>query len=158
MTHIKEITAPGEKSQICSDILRALPNWFGIEESIVEYVNGVQDKPFYCAFDGDRPVGFVSLLVHNSHTAEIYVMGVLESYHRHGLGRKLVATCENYCAAHRMSFLTVKTLAASHPDEGYKRTRLFYEAMGFTPLQVFPLLWDESNPCLFLAKHIGGAS
>jgi len=155
MFTIKEISGADEKAQICDNILRALPNWFGIEESIVDYEAGVMDKPFYCAFDGDEPVGFVSLLVHNPHTAEIYVMGILEQCHGQGMGRKLVEACENYCRAHSMEFLTVKTLAESHPDPYYKKTRLFYQAMGFVPLEVFPLLWNESNPCLFLAKHLG---
>jgi len=155
MLTIKEISAADEKAQICDNILRALPHWFGVEESIVDYVAGVMDKPFYCAFDNNKPVGFVSLLVHSAHTAEIYVMGILEQCHRQGVGRKLVEICENYCKTHGMEFLTVKTLAESHPDPYYKKTRLFYQAMGFKPLEVFPLLWDESNPCLFLAKYLG---
>ena len=47
-----------EKSRICNDVLRALPSWFGIESSIVDYVNDVQTMPFYAAFDSDQPVGF----------------------------------------------------------------------------------------------------
>ena len=82
-------------------------------------------------------------------------MGLLEQCHRQGVGRKLIEICENYCREHGIAFLTVKTLAESHPDPYYKKTRLFYEAMGFKPLEVFPLLWDASNPCLFLAKHLG---
>ena len=152
---IKEILAAKEKAQICDSILRALPNWFGIEESIVDYAAGVMDKPFYCAFHENKPVGFVSLLVHNAYTAEIYVMGILEQCHRQGVGRELVEICENYCLEHGIEFLTVKTLAESHPDPYYKKTRLFYEAMSFKPLEVFPLLWDASNPCLFLAKYLG---
>jgi hypothetical protein len=38
MFEIKEIANPTEKSIICNDILRALPDWFGIEESTSEYV------------------------------------------------------------------------------------------------------------------------
>ena len=34
------------KSKICDEILRALPEWFGIEESIVEYVADVETLPF----------------------------------------------------------------------------------------------------------------
>lgn len=82
-------------------------------------------------------------------------MGVLRAYHRQGVGRRLIASCEDFCRAHKMEFLTVKTLDASRPDEGYGKTRLFYQSAGFKPLEVFPLLWDESNPCLFMAKHIG---
>jgi len=52
-------------------------------------------------------------------------------------------------------FLTVKTLADTHPDEGYAGTRRFYLAMGFKPLEVFPTLWDEANPCLLMVKRLG---
>ena len=39
-------------------------------------------------------------------------------------------------------------------DRPYARTRSFYYKMGFVPLEVFPLFWDEDNPCLFLVKHL----
>ena len=39
---IKEICNPDEKSAICNKILRALPDWFGIEESVVDDVKQVQ--------------------------------------------------------------------------------------------------------------------
>jgi len=152
---IREIKAADEKSKICNSILRALPNWFAIEASIVDYVAGVGDNAFFCAFDGSTPVGFVSLKVHNRYTAEIYVMGLLEKCHGQGIGRKLVETCEDYCRAHDMEFFTVKTVSDGSSDKYYEKTRLFYEAMGFKPLEVFPLLWDENNPCLFLAKYMG---
>ncbi len=45
-----------------------------------------------------------------------------------------------------VEFLQVKTLSAKHPDAGYGRTRQFYLAMGFRPLQEFPTLWGEANP------------
>ena len=152
---IREITNPEEKSTICNNIIRALPNWFGIEESIVDYVAGVKDKPFYAILDDKTPVGFVSILVHNPYTAEIYVMGILESHHRQGLGKKIITFCEDYCHAHGMEFLTVKTLDESREDAYYERTRKFYLSVGFKPLEVFPTLWDETNPCLFLAKYLG---
>jgi len=155
---IKEIHGAAQKADICDKILRALPAWFGIEESIVDYVAGVQelepDKPFYAVIIEGAPVGFVSVKVHNSHTAEIYVMGILEEHHGCGIGKRLVETCEAFCIEHGMEFLTVKTLDESHPDVNYAKTRLFYQAVGFKPLEVFPLLWDEANPCLFLAKNL----
>jgi len=152
--NIREIFAENEKSDICKTILNALPNWFGVPESILDYVAGVTDKPFYCVFDNDKAVGFMSIKVHNPFTAEIYVMGILEEYHRKGLGRQIIQACENYCHQHGMEFLTAKTLDEKKPDEYYRKTRLFYESMGFRPLEIFPLLWDECNPCLFLAKYV----
>jgi len=44
MTSIREITSPAQKAEICEKILRALPNWFGVEQSIVEYIRDVQAK------------------------------------------------------------------------------------------------------------------
>jgi len=151
---IKEITTPDEKSQICNTVLRALPNWFGNEDAIVKYANDARDMPFYCAYDDHNPVGFVSIKVHNPHTADIYVIGILQPHHGQGIGRKLIEICENFCRTHGMEFLTVKTLADTHPDPYYAKTRMFYETMGFKPLEIFPLHWDESSPCLLMAKQI----
>jgi hypothetical protein len=53
-----------------------------------------------------------------------------------------------------MEFLTVKTLDESRASKSYEKTRLFYLSVGFKPLEVFPLLWDKDNPCLFMAKSI----
>ena len=45
-------------------------------------------------------------------------------------------------------------LDESRESKSYEKTRLFYLAMGFKPLEVFKTLWDEDNPCLFMVKHI----
>jgi GNAT superfamily N-acetyltransferase len=154
MIEIREIHDPNEKEKICNDTLRALPSWFGMEEPIVDYVKQVQAMPFYAAFEDTAPIGFVAVKVHNPFAAEIYVMGIWKEYHRQGIGRRLVERCETFCQENRIEFLTVKTLDESHPSESYKKTREFYLAAGFKPLEVFPLLWDEYNPCLFMIKSI----
>jgi GNAT superfamily N-acetyltransferase len=139
---------------VCETILRALPDWFGNEASIADYTRGVADMDLFAAYDGGKVIGFTGLKTHNPYTAEIAVMGVLTQYHRHGIGARMVEACVALCRARAMEFLTVKTLDASHPDEGYGKTRRFYEAMGFRPLEVFPLLWDAENPCLFMAQYL----
>jgi len=152
---IKEIICADEKSAICNMILRGLPDWFGVESSIVDYVQQVQTMPFFAALDAARPVGFVALKTHNPSTAELCVMGVLEAFHGRGIGKALVNCCDTYCRAHKFEFLTVKTLDAARESEHYEKTRLFYLSAGFRPLEVFPLLWDADNPCLFMAKYLG---
>ncbi|MCL2249033.1 MAG: GNAT family N-acetyltransferase [Oscillospiraceae bacterium] len=152
---IREIFDEKEKTSISEKVLNALPNWFGIPEATLDYIEGVKDKPFYAVFSDNKAVGFVSILVHSPYTAEIYVMGILETHHRMGIGRQIVNTCEEYCCKNGMEFLTVKTLDEKNPDEYYRKTRLFYESLGFKKIEVFPLLWDECNPCLFLAKYVG---
>jgi len=144
-----------EKSIICNKILRALPQWFGIEKAIVDYTRQVEGLPFYAIYDGGSPGGFVALKVHNTYTAEVFVLGLLKEYHRRGMGRKLIKACEEYCRGKGLEFLTVKTLDASRESGSYEKTRHFYLAMGFRPLQVFATLWDEDNPCLFMAKYLG---
>ena len=151
---IKEISDPQRRSMICNDILRALPDWFGVEQSIVDYVNQARDRPFYAAFDGSQPVGFLAIKVHNRYTAEVCVMGVLPRYHRQGIGKALMEAAERYCRGNGQEYLSVKTLDGSADYEPYARTRSFYYKMGFVPLEVFPLFWDEENPCLFLVKHL----
>ena len=154
MINVKELLDPHEKSVVCGDILRALPNWFGNENSIVDYVKKVQSMPFFVASDDDMPVGFVSLKVHNLFTSEVCVMGVLKEYHRQGIGKMLIDSAVEYCMKNKTEFLTVKTLDESRKSKSYEKTRAFYLSVGFKPLEVFPLLWDKDNPCLFMAMHV----
>ncbi len=142
------------KSKIADRVLRALPEWFGIEEALVAYVDKSQNTRFWAAYVSDQPVGFLSLLPHNSYTSEIYCMGLDPVFHRHGIGTTLMEACEESCRKQGTEFLTVKTLDESKPDDAYAKTRQFYIARGFRPLEVFPTLWGERNPCLFLAKNL----
>ena len=154
MSKIEEITNPSEKSDICNNTLRALPDWFGSEPSIIDYTENVQQMPFYAAYQENKAAGFVAIKVHNQHTAEIYVMGILKEYHRQGIGKALISQCINYCKEHKKDFLTVKTLDASSNHKPYNKTRHFYLSTGFKPLEVFPQLWDKDNPCLFMCRYI----
>lgn len=151
---IMEITDIDTKSRICRLILNSLPDWFGIPEAINNYTRWVRTMAFYACYAGGEPVGFAALKAHNSKTAEISVMGVLKEHQRKGIGRSLVNQCVNYCIEKEYKFLTVKTLAEDNPDEFYAGTREFYLSMGFTPLEVFTTIWDETNPCLFMVKVI----
>ena len=151
---VREVNDPTQKAKICEAILRALPQWFGVEQAIIDYCGKVQAMPVCAVFCGEEPAAFVALKEHNAHTAEIMVMGVLAEYHRHGMGRRLIDWCEDYCRRTDKKYLTVKTLDSSRASKSYERTRLFYLGLGFTPLEVFPMFWDKDNPCLFLVKHI----
>lgn len=55
---------------------------------------------------------------------------------------------ENYIYAQNKgySFLQVKTLQMGR-DEGYDKTKRFYQSVGFKEFEVFPNLWDVHNPC-----------
>lgn len=155
-THLFNITGPllGQAAA-CEPILRSLPDWFGIEEAIVYYVNEIDGLPTFLALDeGEGGVGFMSVKQHFPQAAELYVLGVRPEWHGRGIGRALLARAEAHLRDLGVEYVQVKTLAASHPDPNYARTRRFYEAMGFRPLEVLPELWDESNPCLIMIKGL----
>jgi len=144
------------KADLCEPILRALPEYFGIEEANLYYLDAIDRLPTFLAFNGslDRVVGFLTIYRHFSKSAEIYVTGVHPDNHRQGLGRALMESAEAYLRKQGIEYLQVKTLSDSRPDEGYAQTRAFYLAMGFTPLEEFPTLWNASNPALLLIKKI----
>ena len=152
MIEIREVTSPYEKCIITEAILRSLPDWFGIEESIIEYISDAASLYFLCAFDEGTPVGFIAIHEHFPCTCEIHVMGILKSHHRLGIGRELVLKATAHYTGKGFTFMTVKTVAEPAGNTEYASTRTFYKALGFLPLEVFPLLWDEHNPCLLMCK------
>lgn len=142
------------KSNITNLILRQLPQWFGIEQAIVEYVDKVKETIFYVAYNNDKPIGFISLKVNNEYTTEIYAMGILKEYHNKGIGKRLVEEVVNYSQEKRYKFLMVKTLGESHPDKNYKNTREFYKKAGFYPIEEIKEIWGEQSPCLLMIRNI----
>ena len=154
MFEIRDTHDPEEKARICNDILRAVPEWFGNEAAITGYTEEVRALPFIAAYADGAAIGFLAIKEHNVFTAEMCVLGVLKQYHRMGVGKAMVTRCEEFCRERDFEFLTVKTLADLTDYPPYARTRAFYLAMGFRPLEVFPLLWDADNPCLFMAKYL----
>ena len=142
-----------EKDQ-CESILRSMPQWFGIEESIVSYVKDIRKMLTIIALREEEVVGFLALNFHNPFSAEIHVMAVLNQYHRNGIGRALVARAQEECRSKNCEYLQVKTVGPSSPDEPYRRTREFYLACEFRPLEEIKKLWDEHNPCLIMVKRL----
>jgi ribosomal protein S18 acetylase RimI-like enzyme len=151
---IKKIEGIDFKKLICGDILKGLPNWFGIPEAIDEYIEESSKMPFFACYDKNTIVGFVAIKKHNIYSTEVYVMGISKTYHRQGVGRNLIEECIKWCKENDIEFLQVKTLDESHPDINYAKTRKFYEAMGFKALECFPTLWGEHNPCLLMIMKI----
>jgi len=146
---------PGEHAT-CERILRSLPDWFGIEAAIVEYVRNLEVMETWLAETTDGPVGFLTLNDRSETASEIHVLGVIESQHRQGWGRRLVEHAEKTLRARKIEFLEVKTLAPTRESRPYERTRKFYLGMGFKPLEE-NRLWGESNPCLVMIKHLDAA-
>ena len=137
----------------CEHLMRALPQWFGIEEAIVEYRDSLEELETIVATRQGEVIGFLTLRRHNPRSAEIHVMAVRETSHRRGVGRALVTHAENLVRERGVEYLQVKTLGPSRESDEYSRTRSFYEAMGFVPLEE-NALWGDVNPCLIMVKHV----
>jgi ribosomal protein S18 acetylase RimI-like enzyme len=146
------------QAEQCEPILRALPDWFGIEGAIRNYVGEIDGLPTWIARVDGQTVGFMTLKLHNAYAAEVYVMGVIGQFQGLGLGQALVGEAEAALAREGVEYLQVKTLSPSNPDPAYARTRAFYQALGFRPLEEFKQLWDEDNPCLMMIKYIKNQS
>jgi GNAT superfamily N-acetyltransferase len=140
--------------EVCRSILDALPHWFGIPDSVVDFVAMADRSPSVIASADGKDIGIATIVSHSPYAAEIYVMGVLPEYHRHGVGRAMLRTAEAMLAGAGVEFLQVKTLSPSKPDLGYADTRAFYLAYGFRPLEEFPSLWDAQNPALQMVKTV----
>jgi GNAT superfamily N-acetyltransferase len=149
---VREVS--GDAGEACAEILRLLPTWFGIPESNADYVRSADALPGVLALVDDEIVGITTVKHHSAYAAEVYLMAVKPAFHRHGIGCRMLRRVEERLAAHGVEFLQVKTLSASRPDEGYAKTRAFWLASGFRPLEEFPTLWDPQNPALQLIKTV----
>jgi ribosomal protein S18 acetylase RimI-like enzyme len=154
MIHIQP--AEMSLSSAVEPILRALPQWFGIEQATQTFIQAADANPTILAVDTDRanqPIGFLTLRCHSAAAAEVYVIGVLPEYHRRSVGRALIMAAEKHLRAMGVRFLQVKTLSDRHPDVNYQKTRAFYLAMGFCLLEDSDM-WGPQNPCWQLIKML----
>ena len=143
---IRQVTDPSGKAAISRAVLEALRDWFEVDESREYYIRESKSWPFFAAFDGEAPVGFLCLKETGKQTVELAVMGVLKAYHRHGLGRQLFEAAAGYARDAGYRFMQVKTVKEGmYPD--YDATNRFYQSLVFCELEVFPDLWDKDYPC-----------
>ena len=135
-----------QKKAIVRTILEALPDWFGVPESREQYIAASADEILVAAMENGQPVGFLCLKETGKDTMELAVMGVLQPYHRRGIGRQMFRKAKEIAREQGYSFLQVKTVRMGMYED-YDRTNLFYLSLGFKEFEVFPELWDEANPC-----------
>lgn len=141
----------------CEAVLRSLTGWFGIEESLLMYARDTDRLPTFAVAEGGRVVAFLSLMQHFPEAWEVHCMAVHADFRNRGHGSALLDQAEQWLAAKSAVFLQVKTVAHTSKSAEYAETRQFYLAKGFTPLEVFPLLWSPRNPALQLIKALTSA-
>jgi N-acetylglutamate synthase-like GNAT family acetyltransferase len=138
----------------CESILRSLSEWFGIEESLLDYVCSTKHFPTFVMLEHDKVIAFLTLEQHFERSWEIHCMAVHRDVRGCGIGHALLEHVEQWLMEQGARFLQVKTLAATRSNEAYAQTRVFYTGAGFEPLEIFPELWSPDNPCLQLVKSL----
>ena len=139
---------------VCRSVLSELPGWFGIEDANEAYATAAEEHTTLVAIDGKVDVGLITVVQHAKRSAEVHLLAVRPDLHRRGIGTGLLQAAERHLRGRGVRFLQVKTLSPAAPDEGYARTRAFYEARGFVTLEDFPELWHPSNPARQMIKTI----
>jgi GNAT superfamily N-acetyltransferase len=136
----------------CEAVLRSLPRWFGIEHALLMYARDSAVMPTFALAENSAVVGFLTLQEHFPHAWEIHCVAINAEVRGQGLGSRLLAHAEAWLIARGVTFLQVKTVAATSPSPYYAQTREFYARRGFTPMEIFPTLWDPHNPALQCIK------
>ena len=138
---------------VAEAVLRELPQWFGIESSLLEYASAAEACSNFVATDAGAVIGFVTMQEHNAATLELSCIAVAPRFHGRGVGTRLCAAAEAWWRGREGRLLQVKTLGPTRPSAAYATTRAFYAARGFLPVEEFANLWP-GNPCLLLVKPL----
>jgi len=129
ITHFEERHRPGSAS-----LIQRLPEWFGIEASNRACIAALGRLPTFVVESDSGVAAFMALEETSAEAAEIHIMAVAPQLHRRGIGRAMASHWEAWGRSRGLSILHVRTLAPSHPDPYYARTRAFYRALGFLPV------------------------
>ena len=149
-----ELEVGRQDEESVARLLRALPEWFGLEAATQSYIDDARTFPTVLAQVDGAVVGALLWKRHYPESAEVHLMAVEPSRHRVGIGTRLLERAEDELRADGVRYLQVKTLGPSRPDDEYERTRRFYEARGFVPLEELFDVWPEDNPMLILVKAL----
>ncbi|MGG7462943.1 GNAT family N-acetyltransferase [Plantibacter sp. YIM 135347] len=108
-------------------ILRSLPAWFGIEGSLLEYVESARTQESYLVLAGDVVVVVgVGLVVRRfPESAEIELLAVHADHRGRGAGRVLIEAIVEAVTRDGIQLLSVHTVGPSYEDEAYAATRAF---------------------------------
>ena len=149
---IEEVKNENQKKAVVAEVLKDLPEWFGIPESTQAYIEGATTLQVWAAYQESDLTGFVSLSYSSEDCAEIDCLGVKKSYQGRKIGSQLLANLESE-ARKKVDYLQVKTVAEGS-NKDYDRTNVFYRSLGFKKLEIFPQLWGSQNSCQILIKKL----
>lgn len=106
---IRFIEDKNEKRDISRRITESLTEWFEADESLEGHIRDSAVLPFWAAFEGDRPVGFICLKETGKDTMELAATGVVKECQGKGVGRRMFAAAKDYASRMGYSFIRAKT-------------------------------------------------
>ncbi len=139
---------------LCARILADLSEYFGVEDSNNAYARSADTLPSFVGAVGGREAGLLLLAQTSDVAVELHLVAVLREFHGMGVGAALVRAAQAHLRAQGVHWFHVKTLSPRHADPNYAKTRAFYTAMGFDPLEEIVAVWGPRNPCLLLVKRL----
>jgi GNAT superfamily N-acetyltransferase len=136
----------------CDAVIASLPYHFGNEDGRRECAEAVRSQAGLVAVEGDRVVGFLTVVHHFPETSEISWMAVHADRRGRGIGRALLRQLTGELKGQGRRLLLVLTVSSLEEepgvDDGYHRTRAFYRAVGFVPARELPDLWPGDKALL----------
>ncbi|MGG7510022.1 GNAT family N-acetyltransferase [Plantibacter sp. YIM 135249] len=102
-------------------ILRSLPAWFGIEESLLEYVESARTQESYLVLAGDVVVGVGLVVRRFPESAEIELLAVHADHRGRGAGRVLIEAIVEAVTRDGIQLLSVHTVGPSYRTRPTRR-------------------------------------
>jgi ribosomal protein S18 acetylase RimI-like enzyme len=122
---------PAASRRLLGALTARLPEWFAQPESNRHYAEQSEILEAWTARIEGSAQGLLLLKRHSAISAEIYWLAVDPDHHRQGIGRALIGMIESRLKQESLRYLFVTTLHPDDPYEPYRRTRAFYERLGF---------------------------
>jgi ribosomal protein S18 acetylase RimI-like enzyme len=148
-------------AEACDGIIRSLPYHFGDPGGREQCALAVRSQAGLVAISGADVAGFLTWRPSLASACEITWMAVHATRRGEGVGTRLVHSLATRASEGGTRFLLVTTLSASvaEPgiDDGYTRTRGFYERRGFTALWEPEGWWDAGNQAVLMVRDLAGA-
>jgi N-acetylglutamate synthase-like GNAT family acetyltransferase len=149
---IAEEKDPKVRRRSVESLTARLPEWFAQVESNRHYAKQAELLEAWVARIGGQAIGLLLLKRHSAVSAEIHWLGVDPDHHRQGIGKTLIGAVERRLRQEKVKFVFVMTLHPQDPYEPYRRTRAFYEQLGFELALSTPHAGSSANPLAYYLK------